>query len=262
MASGGAAQQTGKLPTIGLFVAGTPLSHGPWVAEFAGRLGRLGWNDGRTVIIEYRWAGGRNERLAEIAAEFVQLKVDVIVTSATRAVIAAKQATSAARLYLCSQQIPLVPAWLLRWPDQAATRPVCRTSRTIQLPSGLNSCVSFVPGLRRIAIMANVSSHTAMLEIDQVHTAGRSLGLQITTLEIRQVEVSRAAFEGLKDSSPIALCLFRSAHKHQPASHQHVRACCAAADDFCLSGVRYDRGGSCVVWPKPAGHVQACRRLC
>src|SRR5256886_17355199 len=88
------AQQPGKLPTIGFLVAGTPSSHGQWVAAFEQRLRELGWIEGRTVAIEYRWAEGRTERAAEIAAEFVRLKVDIIVTSATAAVVAAKQVTS------------------------------------------------------------------------------------------------------------------------------------------------------------------------
>ena len=88
------AQQAGPLPTIGFLVAGTPTSHGQWVAAFVQRLRELGWIGGRTVTIEYRWAEGRNERFAEIAAEFVRLKVDVIVTWGTASTISAKQATS------------------------------------------------------------------------------------------------------------------------------------------------------------------------
>src|SRR5436190_3778489 len=77
------AQQAGKLPTIGFLVTGTPSSQGQWVAAFVQRLRELGWIEGRTVAIEYRWAEGRTERAAEIAAEFVRMKVDVIVTTGT-----------------------------------------------------------------------------------------------------------------------------------------------------------------------------------
>jgi putative ABC transport system substrate-binding protein len=87
------ARQTGKLPIVGFLVAGTPASHGQWVATFVQRLRELGWIEGRTVAIEHRWAEGHNERYTEIAAEFVRLKVDVIVTTAP-AVPAAKQLTS------------------------------------------------------------------------------------------------------------------------------------------------------------------------
>jgi hypothetical protein len=85
------AQQPAKLPTIGFLGSTTPSLHGQWVAAFVRRLQELGWIEGRTVAIEYRWAEGRSERFAEIAAEFVRLKVDVIVT-AGGAVLAAKQA--------------------------------------------------------------------------------------------------------------------------------------------------------------------------
>jgi hypothetical protein len=92
------AQQPGKLPIIGFFSAGSfsagsaaPLRN--WLAALVQRLNQLGWVEGRTVAIEYRWAHGNNERLAEIAAEFVRLKVDVIVTHSAGPVIAAKQAT-------------------------------------------------------------------------------------------------------------------------------------------------------------------------
>src|SRR5438309_7925659 len=85
--------QQAKLPTIGFLGASTPLNWNPWTAAFLQRLRELGWVEGRTVAIEYRWAEGRNERFAEIAAEFVRLKVDVILTAGP-AVPAAKQATS------------------------------------------------------------------------------------------------------------------------------------------------------------------------
>src|SRR5215211_4823985 len=88
------AQQPAKLPTIGYLGSGTRASQRPWVAAFGQRLGELGWIEGRTVAIEYRWAEGLPERLAEIAAEFVRLKVDVILASGTEAALAAKQATA------------------------------------------------------------------------------------------------------------------------------------------------------------------------
>jgi putative ABC transport system substrate-binding protein len=72
------AQQQTKLPTIGFLGASTAASWSSWTAAFVQRLCELGWIEGRTVAIEYRWAEGRPERFAEVAAEFVRLKVDVI----------------------------------------------------------------------------------------------------------------------------------------------------------------------------------------
>jgi ABC transporter substrate binding protein len=87
------AQQPSKLPTIGFLGSATPSSWGPWITAFVQRLRELGWTEGRNVAIEVRWGEGRSERFAEIAAEFVRLKVDVIVTGGNAA-LAAKQATS------------------------------------------------------------------------------------------------------------------------------------------------------------------------
>ena len=87
--------QPSKKPTIGFLGASTPAAAGKWVAAFAQRLRELGWTEGRTVAIEYRWAEGRNERMAEIAAEFVRAQADVIVAQGTPAALAAKNATAA-----------------------------------------------------------------------------------------------------------------------------------------------------------------------
>ena len=88
------AQQPGKLPIVGFLGATTPSAQSQWTAAFVQRLRELDWIEGRNVAIEHRWMEGRNERAAEIAAEFVQLRVDVIVVQGTAAVVAARQATS------------------------------------------------------------------------------------------------------------------------------------------------------------------------
>src|SRR5215831_10206027 len=82
------AQQAGKLPTIGFLGTATATASGwtTWTAAFEQRLRELGWIEGRTVAIEYRWGEGRRQRFADIAAELVRLKVDVIVTNGTPAV--------------------------------------------------------------------------------------------------------------------------------------------------------------------------------
>src|SRR5215470_14366874 len=87
------AQQPARPPTIGFLGQSTRAAATEWTAAFVQRLGELGWIEGRTVAIEYRWAEGLDERFAVIAAEFVRLKVDVIVTSGTPAVMASKKAT-------------------------------------------------------------------------------------------------------------------------------------------------------------------------
>ena len=86
------AVRAGKLPTIG-FLGADASAFSPWTAAFVARLRELGWIEGSTIAIEYRWSQGRTERYAEIAAEFVRLKVDVIVTVGS-AVPIVRQATA------------------------------------------------------------------------------------------------------------------------------------------------------------------------
>src|SRR5271170_7691555 len=86
-------QQSFRPPIVGFLVAGSPASHGAWVAAFTRRLSELGWTDGRNIKIEYRWAAGDIPQTTEFATEFAQEKVDVIITSGF-GVVAAKKATS------------------------------------------------------------------------------------------------------------------------------------------------------------------------
>src|SRR6187399_3169691 len=84
------AQQVWKPPMIGWLGSGSAVAGNPWAAAFRQRLGELGWVEGRSVVIEYRWADGREERFAEIVSEFIRAKVDVIVTYGNTAATAAK----------------------------------------------------------------------------------------------------------------------------------------------------------------------------
>jgi putative tryptophan/tyrosine transport system substrate-binding protein len=101
------AQQRAKLPTIGYLGANTASVQSNWLPEFLRRLRELGWIEGSTVAIEYRWAEGRPERLTEIAAEFVRRNVDVIITSGTPAAITAKQPTSVIPIVFTSAGDPV-----------------------------------------------------------------------------------------------------------------------------------------------------------
>jgi putative ABC transport system substrate-binding protein len=101
------AQQAGKLPTIGFLGAASSSVATQWVTAFSKRLRELGWIEGRTVAIEYRWAEGSSKRFAEIAAEFVRLNVDVIVTWGSAPVLAAKQATKTIPIVFAAQSDPV-----------------------------------------------------------------------------------------------------------------------------------------------------------
>ena len=191
------AQQSGKLPTVGFLVAGTPSSHGPWVAAFVQGLRERGWTEGRTVAIEYRWAEGRNERYAEIAAEFVRLKVAVIVTSGV-ATLAAKRATSVIPIVFAAASDPVgigLVAILAR-PGENVTG--LSMQYTDLASKRLELLCEVIPGLRRLAVMANANYPAAVLEMGEVQTAARTLGLEVATSEIRRAEDIAPAIEALK----------------------------------------------------------------
>jgi putative tryptophan/tyrosine transport system substrate-binding protein len=192
------AQQAGKLPTIGYLGSGTPATQSAWVAAFVQRLRELGWIEGRTVAIEYRWAEGRDERFAKIAAELVRLKVDVIVTSGTPAVMALKQATS------------VIPIVFAQAGDPVANNLVASLARPGGNITGLSNQTrelagkrlellpEVVPGLHRLAILVNVGNPAAVLEMGEAQAAARTLGLEVAVVEIRRAEDIGPAFEALK----------------------------------------------------------------
>ncbi len=191
------AQQPGKLPTIGFLGASTPATWGAWVAAFNKRLRELGWIEGRTVAIEYRWAEGRGERYAEIAAEFVRRKVDVIVTSGS-AVPAAKQATSSIPIVFGVANDPIGSGLVA-----SLARPGGNvTGLSIQAPDLAGKRVEFVrevlAGARGLAIMANAGYPAAMLEMGEMERAARTLGIEVIRLEIRRAEDIAPAIEALK----------------------------------------------------------------
>jgi len=215
------AQQPAKLPSIGFMGQTTRSVAGEWTAAFVQRLRELGWIDGHNVAIEYRWGEGRKERFAEIAAEFVRLKVDVIVTSGTSQVLAAKQVTSV---------IPIVFATA---GDPVGTGLVTSLARPGGNVTGLSNQMldlagkqlellrEVVPNLRRLAIIGNIDNPIIVIEIGDVQAAARMLGLEVVTLEIRRAEDIALAFEALVERraqalyvSPDALVITNRARIH------------------------------------------------
>ena len=192
------AQQPGKLPTIGFLGAGTASTWSERVAAFLQRLRELGWTEGRTVGMEVRWAEGLSERFAEIATEFVQLKVDAIVAAGTSAIIAAKQATSVVPIVFVGAGDPVgtgLVASLAR-PGGNLTGLSAQTTDTVGKRVELLREV--VPGLRQLAIMWNADNPTNVLEMREVLTAARILGLQVDAMEIRHTRDIDTAFDTLK----------------------------------------------------------------
>ena len=192
------AQQSGSLRTIGFLGPNTHSAASEWLAAFAQRLRELGWIEGRTVAIEYRWAGGRKERAAEIAAEFVQLKVDVIVTQSTPAVLAAKQATSVIPIVIASAGDPVGTGVVTSLARPGGNITGLSGQATDTAAKRLELLREVVPHLRRLAIMSNVGNPFNALEMEEVQAAARALGLGIAALEIRRGEDIAPAIETLK----------------------------------------------------------------
>jgi putative ABC transport system substrate-binding protein len=189
------AQQAGTLPTIG-YLGANAAGWRPWTDAFVGRLRELGWVEGRTIAIEYRWSEGRPERIAEIAAEFVRLKVDVIV-SYGGAVPIVKQATAV---------IPIVFAIAI---DPVGSDIVPNLARPGGNVTGLSVQSAdlagkrlellreVVPRLHRLGIMVEVGYPPSVRELGEVQAAARRLGLDVSLLEIRRAEDIARAFEAL-----------------------------------------------------------------
>jgi putative ABC transport system substrate-binding protein len=192
------AQPPGKLRTIGYMGSTTPSAQSPWTAPFVRRLRELGWIEGHNLAIEYRWAEGRNERFAEIAAEFVRLKVDVIVTYSAAPVLAAKQATSVIPIVFPAAPDPLGSGLVATLARPGSNVTGLSTQSTDLAGKRLELFREVVPGLRRLAIMANGGNPGSVREMGEVQAAARTLGFEVANFEIRQAEDISAAFDALK----------------------------------------------------------------
>jgi putative ABC transport system substrate-binding protein len=190
------AQQAAKLPTIG-FLGGDAAGWTTWTAAFVKRLHELGWIEGRSIAIEYRWSEGRPERIAEIAAEFVRLNVDVIVTNDSSAPVL-KQTTSVIPIVFALAYDP-VGSGLVASLARPGGNITGLSNRSPDLAGKrLELLREALPQVRRLAIMANVGYRSSLLEIRELEGAARTLGIEIMPVEIQRAEDIAPAFETLK----------------------------------------------------------------
>jgi putative ABC transport system substrate-binding protein len=191
------AQQVGKPPTIGFLGPSTPASWGPLVADFEQRLRELGWVEGRTFVIEYRWAEGRDDRFVEIAAEFVRLKVDIIVTAGS-AVSKAKQATSTIPIVFAVAADPLGAGLVASLARPGGNVTGLSLQSNDLAAKRLEILRDVILGLRRMAVLANVGYAGSALEMRDLQATARTLGIEVDALGIRQAEDIAPAFAALK----------------------------------------------------------------
>jgi ABC-type uncharacterized transport system substrate-binding protein len=192
------AQQAGRLPTIGFLGGANATTWSLWTSAFVDRLRMLGWIDGRTLTIEYRWAEGRAERIAEIAAEFVRLKVDVIVTNGTAAPIV-KQATSVIPIVFPMGIDPIGSNLIINLARPGGNVTGISSQQSDLVGKRLELLREIVPHIRRLAIVADVANTQAVLELREVQALARTLSIEAVPLEIRGAEDIAPAFEMFRE---------------------------------------------------------------
>ena len=233
VAAGGEGAAAGKLPTIGFLGAATPSTRSQWTAAFVQRLRELGWIEGRTVAIEYRWAEGRNERFAEIAAEFVRLKVDVIVTAGTRS----PRGKAGDIGHPDRLRDGGGPGWQRPRRESGATgrqrhRPVDPADRSCRQAS--RTLARGCPRSPPVGDLGQCRQSRRRAGDGRGSGSGphaRPRGRHVRNPASRGY---RARLRGAQGPRGRALCRWRPAHGHQPGSHQHLGAGRATADDVQL----------------------------
>ena len=192
------AQQPAKLPTIGFFGPVKASIDRLQITIFVERLRELGWIEGRNVAMEYRWAEGRMDRYADIAAELVRQKVDVIVTYSTSTVIALKRATPVIPIVFVSATDPVGNGLVESLPRPGGNATGLSNQSADSVGKRLEILREVVSTLRRLAILCNVGAPNAVLEMEEVQAAARGLGLEVAKMDIRRPDDITPAFEAIK----------------------------------------------------------------
>ena len=188
------AQQTARLPVVGFMGAATPGAWRPWTAAFARRMAELGWIDGKTVRIEYRWAEGSEDRYGQIGAEFVRLGANVLVAVGGDA---ARKATS---------KIPIVVALMSDPVGTGLVSSLARpggnlTGMSIQSTDLAGKRIELlkeaIPALKRFVILAYVDYAGTQRDVEAVHAVSKSIDVEPVTLPIHRASDIEPAFATL-----------------------------------------------------------------
>jgi len=207
------AQQAGKVPRIGFLGVTSPSDRPSHLDAFRQRLRELGWVEGQNIVIDYRYAEGRVDRLPDLAAELVRLKVDLIVASAgTQAATAAKNAT---------ETIPIVMIYVRDPVGTGLIASLARPGGNVTGDAGTAGMEMFakqlellketVPKIRRVAILSNPANAYHQLAIREVNVAARSLGVQLQLLEARGPNEFDGAFAAMAKERVGALLVLSDA---------------------------------------------------
>jgi putative ABC transport system substrate-binding protein len=274
------AQQAGKVPRIGFLGVTSASDRPPLLDAFRKRLRELGWVEGQNIVIDYRFAEGRLDRLPDLAAELVRLKVDVIVSLGTQGVTAAKSATGTIPIVMIAVRDPVGTGLIasLARPGGNVTG-VSGTAGLEWVAKQLELLKETVPRIRRVAILSNPTNAYHQLAIRELNVAGRSLGVQLQLLEARGPNEFDGAFAAMAKERADALLVLADAifnsHQTRSPTSQPGAACrppMASARAWrpgvsCLTGRAFSisTGGPPTTWtrssrgPSPPSCPSSCR---
>jgi putative ABC transport system substrate-binding protein len=199
------AQPGGKMPRIGVLAPGTPAVSHPSLDAFRQGLRALGWAEGQNIAFEYRFAEGQLDRLPHLAAELVRLKVDVILAGSTRGALAAKHATGTIPIAMVIAGEPVASGLVA-----SLARPGGNLTGVTALGQALSGkrlelLKEAVPGITRVAVLANVGYPDTEPFLTEVEGAARALGVQLRVLEVRDPSELEQAFAALSSERAGAL---------------------------------------------------------
>jgi putative ABC transport system substrate-binding protein len=201
------AQQAKKVPTIGYLGSNTPTATLGFVEAFRQGLRDFGYVEGQTIAIEYRWAEGNFDRLPDLAAELVRLRVDVIFAAAAPSIKAARQAT---------KTIPIVFEMLADPVSAGFVSSLAKPGGNLTGVAGLAPELSgkrlellkeIVPRLNRVAILGNPSNPNFRPVLTETETAASALGLQLQVLEVKEPVKLQSAFSAMNKARAEALTI-------------------------------------------------------
>ena len=202
-----AQQQPAKIPRIGLLSPFSPSDTALWHQAFGQGLRDLGWVEGKNISIEYRYAEGRNDRLPDLAAELVRLKVDVIVTSGAPAAIAAKQATITIPIVMAQVNDPVGLGLIA-----SLGKPGGNITGLANLHSDLGAkqlelLKEAAPKTSRVAILWNPANPGAALIVRHMQHGAQALGMTLLPVEVRDPSEVESAFATMTRERANALSL-------------------------------------------------------
>ena len=202
-----AAQKPAKVPRIGVLSPGVPPAAPDWPQRSPLQQGlrELGWVEGQTLVIEYRWAEGHLERLPALAADFVQLPVDVIVAGGNAAIAAAQQATPTIPIVMFDGNDPVGAQFIA-----SMARPGGNITGTVDAGPAmagklLEVLTEAVPQARRVAVLFNPTHPGIRAYGQESLVAEQALGVTLQPVEVRQPSDIEPAFRHLRRERPDAL---------------------------------------------------------